>query len=203
MAVPNLSAIVESIRATYPPILETAADVCAYAHDVVVALHAEDAHFGHLRKSEAQNHCTDPTGAFVGVDVTLYQPTGQVVDFIVSAGPGGANSPSWGEGPEGEYGASDWIAPTGGTDTEPPPVDPPDDSDLEARVAALEAEVGTLHSEIAAVNAKHDALHNELVKQIGLLNAGFAKLDRRTYAGSAKVPFLGNAPVVCNVPIDN
>lgn len=206
MSVPNLSEVVVSCRNAWVLGFGTKELLCAYAHSVVVALHTHDPNFGHLRKVEGQNHCVDPLGRIVGVDVALYKPTGQIVDFIVSAGTGeGApNAASWNVGPEGEYGEGDWIEPVDDGAVDPPgPTDPPGDhAALEQRVSVLERLVMLQQEQMVAIDARHVALHNELTQQMTGLNAGFAKVDRRRYVGKARLPFgLGTLTVNCE-PVD-
>lgn len=165
MSVPYLKPIVLQVRESQPWPFRSKAQLCAYSHAVIVALHQADARFGKLKKSAAQNHCVDPSGTLGAVDVALFLPTGQIVDFISSAGfepdltkPEPPNSVTWGVGPEGGYGPDDWFAPDGAAPEPPVPPVPPTDP-LEARVLALEA------------------LLHEILQQIGLLNHQLADLD--------------------------
>ena len=122
MSVPDLSYVVVQVRNSQDwNNFATEADLCAYCNAVVCELYLVDANFGHLRKDPGQTHCTDPVGNLSARDVTLYKPTGQVVDFIVSAGfgPGVDNAVCWNPGPEGEYGPDKWFAPVNGDGTDP------------------------------------------------------------------------------------
>ena len=168
MSVPNLQAVVQAVRASQPWPFRSKAQLCAYSHAVIVALHAANPSFGKLKKIPAQNHCVDPSGEFGAVDVALFLPTGQVVDFISSAGfepdltlPEPPNAVTWGIGPEGEYGPDDWFAP-GGAQPDPPPVPP---SDLEARVAELERLIARKADivRVEAINARLEAVDDRLI----------------------------------------
>jgi len=156
MSVPNFQHVVQQVRDAQVWDFSTKAGLCAYGNAVVVALHGVDPNFGHLVKFAGQNHCVDPDGRLCAVDVTLYKATGQIVDFILSAGVGSPNEVVWGVGPEGEYGPERWFAPvpSGPTPPGPPPPDP-----LEPRVVALELEL------------------TEILNQIGILNRQLADLD--------------------------
>lgn len=195
--VPDLKHIIAAVRNSKPWPFRSAADLCRYANACVVALHEEDPNFGHLEKSAGQSHCTDPLGRLTSRDVALYKSTGQIVDFILSAGfepdpsmPEPANAVAWGVGPEGEYGPEKWLMPvaegsTGPVDPEPEPEPephpeppPPPAPNLEPRVTALEA------------------LLEELVHQQGMTNEAIARLDRRRYRGTGRLPYgLGNFTV--------
>lgn len=179
MSVPDLQHIVQAVRDSTAWDFTSKAGLCAYSNAVVNALYAEDSGFGHLTKSEAQNHCTDTLGRRHAVDVALYLNTGQVVDFIQSAGygvPPPENAVSWNVGPENEYPPSSWFAPDGSSTPPDPPPDPPDDSELEPRVEALEAQVQVL----VAVNQSQSDIIEEITHQIGLLNTQLAQLDAAT-----------------------
>lgn len=201
MSVPNISSVVRQVRLSFPERFDSKDQLCAYAHAVVVALNQVDGNFGHLRKVEAQNHCVDPLGRIVGVDVALYKPSGQIIDFISSAGfgPDAPNNPTWNVGPEGEYTAADWIEPVDdGAEPGPGPVDPPPNtSDLKARVAVLEAKCRIYETQITSLYA----LHEEVSKQIGSHNEFLAKLDRRRFIGKVRVPYFGTLTVNCE-PVD-
>jgi hypothetical protein len=111
----------------------------------------------------------------------LYKPTGQIVDFISSAGfepdpsqPEPGNAVTWGVGPEGEYPESSWFAPESGGTVPIPPVEPPVDPTLAAKVAALEAQVAGLAAQldtkadkvrVEAINTRFDNESKENVKK--------------------------------------
>src|SRR5688572_20480619 len=101
MSVPNLEHLVQAVRARYPEHFPDRHMLCVYGHEVLVALHRADARFGCLKKSEGQNHCMEPNFTRRAVDVALFKPTGQIVDFIQSAGfgDGTTNAVAWGVGP--------------------------------------------------------------------------------------------------------
>lgn len=167
MAVPNLEHVVQAVRDSKHWPFDTKEQLCAYTQACIKALHAVDPNFGNLEKAPAQNHCADSHGRLHATDVSLYKPTGQVVDFISSSGFGfppdtpydDQNAVAWHEGPEGEYPESKWFAPVGGST----PTDPTD-PDLEARVASLEEEVRNLKivvhqnkERMEAINDRFDA----------------------------------------------
>lgn len=175
MAVPNLEHIVHQVRNSQPWDFTTKEGLCQYSNAVVVALHNADPDFGHLSKIPPQNHCLDPLNRPHAVDVALYKPTGQIVDFIISAGfgnPPPPNTVTWHEGPVGEYGPDKWFAPVSdGTTPNPPPSD-----DLEDRVAALEAKAAqfeALLQQQQAINEGFQSQITELAKQIADLHQLF------------------------------
>lgn len=144
MAIPNLVHIVQQVRASQSWPFRSKEQLCAYSHACIVALHNTNPDFGKLRKIPAQNHCVDPSGLLGAVDVALYKPTGQIVDFISSTGfepnpslPEPPNSVTWGVGPENEYGPNDWFAP-GNTTPNPP------SNELEQRISMLEGQMNVL-----------------------------------------------------------
>ncbi|MDO8632199.1 MAG: hypothetical protein Q7R41_17080 [Phycisphaerales bacterium] len=197
MSVPNLQSIVFQVRGSQPWPFRSKAQLCAYSHAVIVALHQVDARFGKLKKIQAQNHCVDPSGALGAVDVALFQPTGQIVDFISSAGfepdtnkPEPTNAVTWTVGPEGEYTAADWFAPGGAIPPVPdPPPGPTPPDPLEPRIVALEL------------------LFSEILQQIGALNRQLADLDAAVvrkplpgYVGSGRVGFWGGSFIITSRP---
>src|SRR5688500_8618402 len=110
MSVPNLKSVVQSVRDSQQWPFRSKADLSAYTQACIRALHTADEKFGNLIKSEAQNHCRDSQGRRHATDVALYRPTGQIIDFITSAGfepdpskPEPENAVTWGVGHEGEY----------------------------------------------------------------------------------------------------
>jgi hypothetical protein len=206
MSVPNLFHLVESIRASWTRPFHTQEDLCAYSNTVVVALHQADPDFGHLQKSAGASHCTDPQGRFCAKDVAFYRPTGQVVDFIQSAGYGfppdvpyeDQNKAVWGEGPENEYGPGDWFAPVASGDTPPP--DPPPSTDLEARVTALEQQVRLIEAQLLAqVNGLQSQI-TELAKQIADMHQLFVPKPLPLYEGTGRVGVFGGSFTVTSRP---
>mgnify|MGYP001562636776 CR=1 FL=1 len=195
MAVPNLKHVVEQVRASQPWPFRSKEQLCAYSHACIVALFNTDSNFGKLKKVPAQNHCVDPSGKLGAVDVALYKPTGQIVDFIASAGfepdptkPEPPNTVTWNEGPVGEYGPDSWFAPTGGTT--PPPTEPPN-TELEARVTQLEFEVHSLQSQMNDILTIHipgfQSQITELAKQIADLHTLFVAKPLPEYIGRAPI----------------
>lgn len=173
MSVPNLQSVVQTVRDSRAWDFTTKTGLCAYSHAVVEALHAADANIGHLVKSEAQNHCTDAQGRRHAVDVALYRPTGQIIDFISSAGfgdPPPANAVTWTVGPEGEYPETSWFAPVpeSGTTLHNPGMPPPstDLTQILTRLTLLESRANLFMD-----------LASEITKQIGILNQQLANLD--------------------------
>ena len=169
----NLQHIVQHVRDWGSWDFTTKAGLCAYSHAVIVELHSVDPNWGHLVKSEGQNHCVDPLGRNVAVDAALYKATGQIVDFIQGAGErpaGGGNEVAWQVGPEGEYPLSSWLEPVPGGVSPPdvPPVVPgtPPTLPLETlmRFQAIDREIEALH-----------ALFQELLDQMTLVNNYIAK----------------------------
>ena len=189
MAVPDLKHVVQAVRNAGPngqggpwP-FRSKEQLCAYTQACIRALYAADSNFGNLKKVPAQNHCTDSQGRLHATDVALYKPTGQIIDFIASAGfepdpskPEPGNGVTWGVGPEGEYPETSWFAPSnGGSTPGPGPVDPPPGptpDPLEPRVVVLEAELTNLKAEVAAnktrmeaINTRFDGESNDNVKK--------------------------------------
>ena len=171
--VPNLVTVVQQVRASKIWPFRSKEQLCAYTQAVIKALHATDSNFGNLVKSEGQNHCTDSQGRHHATDVALYKSTGQIVDFISSAGfepdlskPEPGNDVTWGVGPEGEYPESSWFAPEPGGTVPIPPVEPPVDPSLAGRVTDLESRAGYHQSLIANLFK----LHDEVVSQITAIN---------------------------------
>jgi len=169
MSVPYLKSIVLQVRESQPWPFRSKEQLCAYSHAVIVALHQADARFGKLKKIPAQNHCVDPSGQPGAVDVALFRETGQIVDFISSAGfepdtnnPEPTNAVTWTVGPEGEYTAADWFAP-GEAEPMPPGPTPPDP--LEPRVVALELELTEILNQIGILNRQLAGLDAEVVRK--------------------------------------
>ena len=179
MAIPDLKHVVQRVRDSKTWPFRSKADLCAYTHACIVALHEADPNFGNLEKAPAQNHCVDASGRRHATDVALYKTTGQIVDFISSAGfepdpslPEPENAVSWHEGPENEYPQSMWYAPVGSV---PGPVDPPPGpvpNPLEVRVATLEAQIASANLAILqnaermeAINTRFDAESKDNVKK--------------------------------------
>lgn len=190
MAVPNLRHIVEQVRSSRPWPFRSKEQLCAYTNACVVALHNADPNFGHLVKTAAQNHCVDSLNRRHATDVALYRPTGQIVDFITSAGfepdpnkPEPPNSISWNVGPEGEYPTSSWFAPAD-SGTTPPPPPPPPNGDLEAKVAALQAEVNTLKAVVENNRVRMEAI-----------NTRFDEEMKRVYHHGELPEYSGRAPL--------
>lgn len=157
--IPNMLSLVQAIYDLGGWDFTTKDGLCAYAHTVRVALHRENSNFGALRKVPAQNHCTDPVGNVVGVDVTLWLPTGETIDFIVSAGfatPPPTNTPCWNVNAEDHYSPDLWIAPDGTVPPLPPgPVDPPPlPADVLARLVALESRCASLEADHARLESR-------------------------------------------------
>lgn len=144
MAIPNLAHIVHQVRASQNWPFRSKEQLCAYSHACIVAFYNTDPDFGKLRKISAQNHCVDSSGLLGAVDVALYKSTGQIVDFISSAGfepdltkPEPPNLVTWRVGPENEYGPNDWFAP-GNVVPNPP------SNELEQRISMLERQMNVL-----------------------------------------------------------
>lgn len=134
---------------------------CDYTNAVVVALHAADERWGHLTKSEGQNHCTDRQGRLHSVDAAMWRPTGQTVDFIGSAGVGSENKPSWGINVNDAYPPDRWFTPDSAVVD--PPIDPPGPVDPpkppapdNTRIAALEQLVELHRQRMEAINERFD-----------------------------------------------
>ena len=142
----NLQHVVQDVRDRGGWDFTTQAGLCAYSRAVITALHLVDPEWGFLTKTEGQNHCDLAPGVFVAVDAALYRATGEIVDFIGSAGygtPPPENAVAWSVGPLGEYGPARWLAPDPrpasppGPGPDPSPVLPPA-VDLTLRVVELE-----------------------------------------------------------------
>lgn len=149
MSVPNLEHIVHGVRNSQTWDFSTKDGLCSYQNAVVVALHATDANFGQLVKTEGQNHCTDPAGRYCATDVALYRPTGQVIDFIVSAGygtPPPGNEVCWHVGPEYEYTADKWFEPIAAGESPTPPGPAPDP--LEEQLTRIELLCSNMNEQI-------------------------------------------------------
>ena len=162
MSVPDLKYVVQQVRDSKPWPFRSKEQLCAYTQACITALHAVDKDFGNLRKIPAQNHCTDGEGRLHATDVALYKPTGQIIDFIGSAGfepdetlPEPGNDVVWSVGHEGEYPEDKWFAPVG-----TPPV-----VDLEARVKSLEAEVAMNKTRMEDINTRFDNESKDNVKK--------------------------------------
>ncbi len=143
-SMPDLEHVIETVRGSQAWDFSTKAGLCAYHNACVVALHEADPGFGHLVKTEGQNHCTDPGGRYCATDVAMYLHTGQVVDFIESAGYGDPPPPNgvcWQPGPMYEYPGSSWIEPMAGEDTGDGGggTTPPVDEDIHAQLDRIEA----------------------------------------------------------------
>jgi len=155
--VPNLEYVVWQVRNSQSWDFTTKAGLCQYSNAVVEALYKTNNAFGHLSKTEAQNHCIDSLGRRHAVDVTLYLLTGQVVDFIASAGYGNPPPPNdvtWNEGPIGEYPASSWFSPV--DDDDPP------SGNLEDRVTELEVDVEVLNAQVIGLQSQITELAHQI-----------------------------------------
>ena len=168
MAVPDLKHVVRAVRDSKRWPFRSKEQLCTYAQACIKALHKVDSNFGNLEKAPAQNHCVDASGRRHATDVAFYKPTGQAIDFIVSAGfepdtnkleP--ENSVGWGVGPEGEYPESKWYAPVDDSDPIDPPLDLPPVS-LDPRVVGLESEVVDLKAKVAANAARIESINNRI-----------------------------------------
>ena len=189
---PNLSHVVQAVRDAHMWDFSTQAGLCAYSRTVILALNARDANFGHLVKREDQPHCVDPVGQHVAVDAVLYRATGQIADFIESAGPrprrleNGDENPdypgnavAWSVGAEGEYPPSSWIAPVSGITPEEPDTDEPADEDTHEDAMQL---------------AALTAMYREIHVQLGAINRQAADLDRRVAEGEGRLTVLEARP---------
>jgi hypothetical protein len=94
------------------------ADHARFVDDVVVALHAHDSAWGHLRKKPGQTNIHGH-----GEDSALYKLANNrawAVDFV-----GGAGGPSptlrWGPDPVAYYTHADWLDPADHAEPSPPP----------------------------------------------------------------------------------
>lgn len=212
MSVPNLKHVVQQVRDSQAWDFSTKEALCAYSNAVVMALHAADPNFGHLKKSAGQNHCTDPEGRFCAVDVALHKATGSVVDFIGSAGINQPNPVTWNVGPEGEYSTDKWFAPVpnlGTTVPNPGTPDPPlpDPADLVARrLVELQAELSATRLRVTMLESQSKTFHElaaEIATQIGIVNQQIADLSGKVgqeYEGSGKVGFFGGSFTVVSRP---
>jgi len=131
MSVPNHFFIVERVYDAGTYDLTTRAAQARFVDDVVVALHAYDPRWGHLRKMPGQTHLHHHAE-----DAALYRwPTGtagypdgaaQAVDFI--GGAGGAHPVlQWSPDPVAYYTDADWLDPVDHerAPTPTPPIAPP------------------------------------------------------------------------------
>jgi hypothetical protein len=201
VSVPTLIHVVQDIRARYPDHFPDQAMLCRYCDEVVGALHAVDARFGHLRKQPWQSHCQDAAGRLHARDVALFEPSGQIVDFILDAGwgPDTKNAVVWGVGPEGEYGADDWFAP--GESSIPPPVPPPSDpiAHLQGQIYGL---VDLLHVQgehVQLLEARLEAVNAAMVQRTDDLRLGRAGPDYEGVAQGAARIFGLSVPVTITV----
>jgi len=144
---PNLQYVVQQVRDSQAWDFTTKDGLCSYCNACVYALYQVDPGFGHLTKSDGQNHCVDPDGRNCATDVALYKPTGQICDFIVSAGfgtPPPPNDVCWFPGEMNEYPASSWFAPVpnAGGDTGGGTPTPPDGGGAsDDQIAAMQAQL--------------------------------------------------------------
>jgi hypothetical protein len=170
MSVPNLEHVVHSVRNSRTWDFSTKDGLCQYQNAVVCELYANDPNFGQLTKTEGQNHCTDPAGRYCATDVALYKPTGQVIDFIVSAGygtPPPGNEVCWHVGPEHEYASDSWFAPVaeGGEI-----VSPPEYGDLSPQLDRIEAML--LEIKLLCNN-----MNEQIALQGGVINQLYAETE--------------------------
>jgi len=183
---PDLKHVIQQVRDSKQWPFRSKEQLCAYTQACIRALHVVDANFGNLKKAETQNHCKDSLDRLHATDIALYKSTGQIVDFISSAGfepdlskPEPENDVIWGVGPEGEYPETSWFAPLAGT----PPVDPPVEPPVEPPTPSLEPRVAALEAQLV-----------EILKQLGSINEGFAQLSTEVvrkplpeYVGSFRI----------------
>ena len=138
MSVPDLEHIVHQVRTSQAWDFATKEGLCQYQNAVVCALYQTDPNFGQLMKSEGQNHCVDPAGRNCAVDCALYKPTGEAIDFVVSAGygtPQPGNEVCWHvHPPDPEY-LDKWFAPVDASGVTPPP--DPDSGSLDEQILHL------------------------------------------------------------------
>jgi hypothetical protein len=176
--VPDCEYIVHQVRNSQPWDFTTQEGLCAYGNAVVVALHAEDANFGHLRKDPGQTHCVDPQGSLCARDVALWKPSGQIIDYIVSGGyatPPPPNEVCWIVGEYGEYMEPDgsvpkWYAPvageggggsTGGGDV---------NADVQAQLDRMEAMLTAQGQTIAQMELFLSNMNEQLALGMGEIN---------------------------------
>lgn len=128
MSIPNHYDIVHRLYLSREWTLTTPAGACAFTDAAVRALHAADPNWGHLRKTYPQNGCY-ASGSLTGhaIDAAMWLPTGQTVDFIVSAGGPDARGIGWTVHEGDAYPPERWYAPQpAAAQPEPPPfVQPP------------------------------------------------------------------------------
>lgn len=173
------SDLVRAVRNSRAWDFRTREELARYNNAVVVALHAADPNWGHLSKSEAQNHSVDPLGRRHAVDAALYKANGQIVDFIGSAGFDPDNPPpnpvAWSVGPEGEYGQDRWFSPVP-FDEEPIF----DDDDNGGDTPDIDvAEVKAFMVAVTHGMAAQQAWNVEIEKQIGMVNEQYKELVNR------------------------
>lgn len=123
MPAPNDFPVVQAVYATGQYDLSTHDGVCAFTEAVVIALHAKDAKWGHLKKHAGQTQCSGHAE-----DAALYKDsplpgTLQAVDFVAGAGAPGAR-PAW-QPDTPRYSEQDWYAPSGVPGPTPIPTPPP------------------------------------------------------------------------------
>lgn len=122
MSVPNDFPVVQQVYASVSYDLKTHDGQARFVDDAVVALHAKDARWGHLKKKPGQTNIHGH-----GEDSALYlsDTSGQstAVDFI--GGAGGPNPTIQWNPDQPRYSKSDWLDPQDHDGTTPVPAIPP------------------------------------------------------------------------------
>jgi hypothetical protein len=155
MPPPNHLSVVQAVDAQFPQLLQAnSRDTCReFLWRAMTALHAADAKWGFLSKSEGENHTVIPGVGRVSVDAIAYQGWDGVVDIMQSAGDGpGTGGVGWSV--DDKKPDNVWVQPIpfvddgngGGEHIEPPPPPPPPPppSDILAAIEALQRRVGIL-----------------------------------------------------------
>lgn len=189
MSIPNRFDIVKAIDAAHPTLIQrnTRESVTEFLWRVVWALAQTDANFGFLSKSAGENHTDIPGAGMVALDALCYKGEHNSVDIAHSAGDGpGTGGIAWAEDEERRP-SNLWVQavpfPGQGPTPIPEPEPEPPSSDLEERVAALEA----WKAEVTPLIVDAQAGAAEALR---LAKSAHERLDRLKATGSINVPVV-------------
>jgi hypothetical protein len=126
MSLPNDFAIVQAVFNSRDWQIHTHAGLRDFTEAVVVALHAHDPNWGHLRKYGGQTNIEGRAEDSALYRVPEANGKRRSVDFVLDANASTAR-PGWGPDTQARYAEADWYAPSGATSTptKPTPTPPP------------------------------------------------------------------------------
>lgn len=147
-----------------------------FTEAVVRTLRIHDTNWGHLRKSDSQNHVTDRDGNKHAVDALMYRADGHIFDIIISS-ESTAATPAWQD--KGFANVSLWFAPS--DDAAPIPSPPPAPQPVPEPVLIPPPEPDPAIAEFLAAFERLTEQVNQLAARFGEVSAESA-LNRAVLA---------------------